>query len=47
LADLGPNTSHLTPKEEKEDKKAPHLAYCQKGKKQGAFDVQITRDGCR
>jgi hypothetical protein len=33
------NTSHLSQKGEKEDKKAPHLAYYQKAKQQGAFDV--------
>jgi hypothetical protein len=39
----------LKPKGGKQDKKAPHLAYYQKAKrkKQGAFDVQITRNGCR
>ncbi len=39
----------LKPKRGKQDKKAPHLAYYQKAKskKQGAFDVQITRNGYR
>jgi hypothetical protein len=39
----------LKPKREKQDKKAPHLAYYQKAtrKKQGAFDVQMTRNGDR
>ena len=39
----------LRTKGEKQDKKAPDLAYYQKGKRktQGAFDVQITRNGCR
>src|SRR5712691_3013376 len=46
---LVPNTSHLSQKEEKQDKKAPNLAYCQKAKrkKPGAFDVQITRNESR
>src|SRR5260221_14520138 len=42
-----PNTSHLKPKREKRRQKAPNLANYQKAKKQGAFDVQITRDGCQ
>ena len=47
-AGLAPNTSHLRPKGGKRRQKAPNLAQCQKHQKQeGAFDVQITRDGCR
>jgi hypothetical protein len=42
-----PNTSHLKPKREKRRQKAPNLANYQKAKQQGAFDVQITRDGCQ
>ncbi len=43
-----PNTSHLSQKEGKADKKAPIWHTTSKQKHQGAFDVQITRnDGGR
>jgi hypothetical protein len=41
---LVPNTSHLRQKGGKRRQESSHLAYYQKAKQQGAFDVQITRD---
>ena len=40
---LVPNTSHLSQKEERQDKKAPIWHTARKQKQPGAFDVQITR----
>ena len=39
-----PNTSHLSQKGGKRRQESSDLAYYQKAKQQGAFDVQITRD---
>ena len=47
MGSLAPNTSHLRTKGGKRRQESSNLAYCQKGKRktQGAFDVQITRNG--